>query len=388
MIYDAIVAGSGPGGAVAAATLAERGKSVLLVDRQGFPRDKVCGDGLPGNVMRMLDQQLGLDIRKAGLNHQQIFGISIQAPAGYSLVVDEHAQTWYSMVSPRLDFDYMLHRHAISKGAKFEVMDIAGPLLSREGDSGRVVGVIERKGKTTVEHEGRVVIAADGAGSSIARALRGRVSDPKETAIAIRAYARVKKPLPEKPIVYFKYLLTLVPGYAWVFAAGKDRVNIGIGLFDQGVYKKRGESLKHLLETFIAESSSDGFEVEPGSMKSWPIPCWISPESRAVQGAYLVGDAGRFVDALTGGGIYPAMVTGRLAAQSAVKFLDGMDRREAEALYDDGWRNGIAKDLNKARRVQALVASKPLVFNGIFGIAAMAPSLRGRLLQALAGQHN
>ncbi len=53
MIHDVIVVGSGPAGAVAAATLAQAGKSVLMVDRQGFPRDKVCGDGLPSNAMKM-----------------------------------------------------------------------------------------------------------------------------------------------------------------------------------------------------------------------------------------------------------------------------------------------------------------------------------------------
>jgi geranylgeranyl reductase family protein len=387
MIYDVIVVGSGPGGAVAAATLAEKGKSVLLIDRQEFPRDKVCGDGLPGNVMRMLVNQLGIDVPKEKFIHQQIYGISIQAPYGGALVVEEHANTTYSMVSPRYYFDNVLHQYALKQGAKFEVMDVAGPLMGKNGSSDTVVGIVERKGKTTVEHEARVVIAADGASSAIARALRGRVSDSVDTALAIRAYAHTKNPQDKKPIVYFKYLTNLVPGYAWVFPAGENRVNIGLGLFDQEVYRKRGESLKELLQQFIDENSAEGWEVEPGTMKSWPIPVWLDNETRVFKGAYLVGDAGRFVDALTGGGIYPAMITGRLAAQSTIKFLEGAPRAEVEALYDAGWRGGIAKDLNKAKMVQQWVASKPLIFNGIFGFAAMAPSLRGWLLHSLAGQH-
>ena len=82
MVHDVIVVGSGPGGATAAATLAARGKSVLLVDRQAFPRDKVCGDGLPQNVMRMMTNQLGIDPNKAGLKYQRIYGLSIGAPSG------------------------------------------------------------------------------------------------------------------------------------------------------------------------------------------------------------------------------------------------------------------------------------------------------------------
>src|SRR5579859_2765820 len=129
MIYDAIVVGSGPGGAVAASVLASRGKSVLLVDRQTFPRDKVCGDGLPWNIMKLLDTQLDIDVQKVGLRFKQIRGVAISAPSHSSLVVEEMPQRHFSMAAPRFDFDTMLHNKAIQSGAQFEIMDVAGPLL-------------------------------------------------------------------------------------------------------------------------------------------------------------------------------------------------------------------------------------------------------------------
>jgi menaquinone-9 beta-reductase len=46
MIHDVIVVGAGPAGSSAASFLARRGLNVLLLDKSGFPRDKVCGDGL------------------------------------------------------------------------------------------------------------------------------------------------------------------------------------------------------------------------------------------------------------------------------------------------------------------------------------------------------
>src|ERR1035437_8310291 len=42
--YDAVVAGAGPGGSVAAFELARSGARVALVDKARFPRDKACGD--------------------------------------------------------------------------------------------------------------------------------------------------------------------------------------------------------------------------------------------------------------------------------------------------------------------------------------------------------
>ena len=388
MIYDAIVVGSGPGGATAAATLAMQGKSVLLVDRQAFPRDKVCGDGIPGNVMRMMLHDLDLDFNRAGLKYQRIYGVSIGAPSGKDLVVEEADSTTFSMASPRLDFDAMLHDHALRKGAKFEVMDVQGPLLAKQSDgSERVVGIVERRGKESIEHEARAVIAADGAASSVARGVRGRVSDPAGTAIAIRAYGRLLKPMPF--YVYFKYKLSLVPGYGWIFPVSPDRANVGLGLFDQGAYKRRGHSLKKLLEQFIADIQTQfPFEVEPDSVKSWPLPLWMSSESRVVKGAYLVGDAGRFIDALTGGGIYPAMLTGQLAAQSVIRELAGAPSREAAYSYDSGWRRQIAGKLRKAKMVQDFVASRPRVFNTIFNLATIHPALKRGLLTSLAGEHS
>lgn len=388
MVHDVIVVGSGPGGATAAATLAAHGKSVLLVDRQAFPRDKVCGDGLPQNVMRMMINQLGIDPGKAGLKYQRIYGLSIGAPSGRALIVEEADRPQFSMASPRLDFDMLLHEHALRVGATFEVMNVEGPLLVKtQNGKERIAGIVERRGKQTIEHEARVVIAADGASSPIARGLRGRVADPAETAIAIRAYGRLKRPMPY--YVYFKYKLDLVPGYAWIFPVAPDRANIGLGLFDQEAYKRRGHSLKRLLDQFIQELQAEySFEIEPDSIKSWPLPLWVSSESRVVSGAYLVGDAGRFIDALSGGGIYPAMVTGQLAAQSAINELGGMDHAEAAALYDAGWRSGIAKKLRKAQLVQDYIASRPRVFNTLFSLATIHPTIKRTLLTSLAGEHN
>jgi flavin-dependent dehydrogenase len=113
----------------------------------------------------------------------------------------------------------------------------------------------------------------------------------------------------------------------------------------------------------------------------------VTRESRVVKGVYLVGDAGRFVDALTGGGIYPAMITGQLAAQAAIRQLAGMPATEAAAYYDAQWQGSIGRSLSRLLLVQRWVGSKPRVFNAIFALANAVPPLRFRLLNGLAGQH-
>lgn len=78
MIYDVIVVGSGPGGAIAAAELRRRGRSVLLVDRSSFPRDKTCGDGMPATTLKRL-KELDVPVQPTSFGHQRIEDIYLES---------------------------------------------------------------------------------------------------------------------------------------------------------------------------------------------------------------------------------------------------------------------------------------------------------------------
>jgi geranylgeranyl reductase family protein len=378
MPYDVIVVGSGPGGAVAAALLAQQRRSVLLADRQAFPRDKVCGDGLPIHVMTML-RDLGIDIYRAGLEFERIVSLSISAPNGKTLSTVEQATDVFSMTSRRYSFDHVLHTHAIRSGARFEQMHVHRPLIDRA--SGRVVGVVEKRGKDLIEHEARLVIAADGATSALARSLRGRVADADDTALGIRAYVGLKHPMPHT--VYFYFTRDLIPGYAWIFPIANRRANIGIYLHNHQ-YRAQDNTLEAALHQFAADIQRKfPFEIEPDTVRSWSLPLWTDRHSRAVPGMLMVGDAGPFVNALTGGGIYPAMRTGRQAARRAVDILDG---RAQESAYNAAWQQEVGGSLWRARLMQMYIASSAPIFNGIFTLAAI-PLLRAPMLRAMSGEH-
>lgn len=381
MIHDVIVVGSGPSGAVAAATLASQGRSVLLVDQHTFPREKVCGDGMPTSVARMLTHHLHIDLRS--FPHYRIAAINITAPDGQALKVRQADGAYYSFTAPRYHFDAVLHQHAVCAGAHFEVMHIEAPLISA---SGQVVGVVERRGQSRIEHEARVVIGADGASSAVARGLRGRVAEPNETAIAIRAYGTVSKPL--EHCIYMIFQKYLLPGYGWVFPVGEHRVNVGVGLLNQSMYHQKRERLQTLLDRFLVDIRPKfPIQVEAETTKSWPIPCWFTAESRVVKGAYLVGDAGRNADPLTGGGVYPAMLTGLLAAEAAGGILDGTDPTEAAQTFNRGCNRLINRDLLKSLYMRRFITSHSGVFNGLMDAATIIPPLRKTFLGGLAGQH-
>lgn len=59
--YDVLIVGAGPAGATAATLLARAGWSVAVVEKQAFPRRKVCGECIAASNLPLL-QALGIDL--------------------------------------------------------------------------------------------------------------------------------------------------------------------------------------------------------------------------------------------------------------------------------------------------------------------------------------
>src|SRR6476661_5656487 len=173
---DVIVVGAGPAGASTAFHLAQAGVDVLLLEKNAFPRDKVCGDGLTPRAVRQL-VGMGFDLDEPGW--QKNLGLRIVG-AGHRLELPWPDLTdfpSYGAVRTRLDLDELLARHAQKSGARLvEGTSVTGPVLDER--TGRVVGVTAKP----VEHRGRrigdevtyaapLVVAADGVSARLAMAL-------------------------------------------------------------------------------------------------------------------------------------------------------------------------------------------------------------------------
>jgi geranylgeranyl reductase family protein len=381
--HDVVVVGAGPGGAMAAAEAASLGLTTLLLDMSDFPRDKTCGDGLPGSVGRFV-QTMKVEFQERVVRPYTIDGVSIQGPSG---IVREHvsAQGSAAFTSRRIDFDYFLFQCALSEGAAFEKAKINQ--LVRDGQ-GHISGVLDSNG---TYYPAGVVIAADGATSTLARALFGRRDLPYERAIAARAYADLKTELPR--VIYLKYLPDLVPGYAWLFPLTDQQANIGIGVFDRKAYKRLGIGIRELVERFVRDYRREfPMEVDYNTFQTWQIPCWTPSRpweargKRIIDGVCLVGDAGGNVDFLTGGGIKYAMQTGILAAQRAHKLLrDGYSQQEADAWFWAGYKRDVRRDLQITYAAQQFIGKHPWVMNTLLKLVPKGKE--GAVLNKLIGGH-
>ena len=77
--YDVIIVGAGPAGSSSAFFHAKKGKKVLLIDKESFPRDKICGDGVTGKSLKILNE-MGLDETIAGVKQISCNEVLLTSP--------------------------------------------------------------------------------------------------------------------------------------------------------------------------------------------------------------------------------------------------------------------------------------------------------------------
>src|SRR5690349_6877609 len=115
-MVDVLIAGAGPAGSIAALLLARTGARVLIVDRETFPRDKLCGDTLNPGAVRLL-ASLGLSGGPLA-SALPLRGMRITGP--HTSVTAHYPNRDVGLSIVRRDLDHFLLNEAIRAGAHFE----------------------------------------------------------------------------------------------------------------------------------------------------------------------------------------------------------------------------------------------------------------------------
>lgn len=363
MEREVIVVGAGPAGAGTAIVLAQKGHDVLLLDRQSFPRDKVCGDGIPtGTIEKMMALGMAKKIETAVAqgHFYPIRHLSLVSPKGHTLSTDLHkgVNGAGSYIAPRYYFDQIIQQHALDCGAQFAVAQVKAPLL----ENGRVAGVRAQINGHVEEIRAKVVVGADGATSVIARSLRGNGRFPEShRAVAIRAYVQNFITHPHE--VEFYLYDEVLPGYAWIFPTADTAANIGLGM-RLDTFRQQKHNLKKMLHNFlqipfIQERLQPGWEIE--NEASWQLTFGSAKKMQyAFAGALLVGDAAGFVNPLTGGGIDNALVSAQLAGETiAAALAQGDTSRAALQIYEQRCHDALWSGMRSSYFIQKWVLRFP-----------------------------
>ena len=323
--------GAGPAGAAAAALLADAGHDVVLLEKDAFPRDKVCGDGLTPRAVKAL-QALGLEEeaegRLPGWDRQEglrMYGGGVVLDMPWPQLAEFPA---HSVTATRSLFDHTLAKHAVKRGARlWEQTDALAPVFLTESQR-RVAGVAYRRNDEGEDGVIRapVVVVADGGSSRFSVQLGLHRDERRPMGVAVRAYYRS----PRSAMGMMEGFLDLhrrdaggqselLPGYGWVFPLDDGLVNVGWGLISTSSHF-RTTNYRATLERWVAGLPAE-WEMRPDTMEGRPrsagLPMGHNRRPPVYRGAVLVGDAAGMVNPFNGEGISYAIEAAQFAAEAA-----------------------------------------------------------------------
>jgi len=340
--YDALIIGGGPGGAIAAGDLAAKGHSVCLVEKRPAIGAPVrCAEGIGKEV---LSEFIEPDDRWISA---EINGAQLVAPDGTTMSIErEMAGSKVGYILDRKIFDRELVWQAASRGVEVHVKTRAtSPLI----EDGVVKGATLESCGEVRDVRADVVIAADGVESKFSRWCGVDTAVPLRELMSCAQYLLTDIEIDPAMTVFYLGNEVAPEGYAWVFPKGRRTANVGVGISSRR--SRDGNRARDYLDRFVQGRFPDGKTIEyivGGVSVCRPLSCTVS------DGLMIIGDAARVSDPITGGGIYNAMHTGRLAAGVASGALSAGDcSRQALMPYDQAWRHSkFGKNLERNYRIK------------------------------------
>ena len=335
--YDLAVVGAGPGGSATAYYASKAGLKTLLLDRQEFPRDKPCGDGLMPHAASEV-ALIGLADWLDEPHHGRFTSFSIYTETSYLRQnVPPTLNGTHGYVVAREETDDRIRQRATDAGADLHTNTRATDLL--RSASGAVTGIEAVKDGETLRFDAPVVVAADGVGGFAGKGMKAH-----QNAVARRQYFRGLEGLDRESLHVFVTadMNSDGAGYGWVFCFGDGRANVGAGVSTRAL-RRTGRNLKDYYDRFLEEPQIrtwlENAQAE-GPAKSWSLKMGMWGAKRYAQGIMMVGDAGSMVHPISGEGVGYAMESGRLAATWA---HEAHERRDFSASLLSGYERQLRR---------------------------------------------
>jgi menaquinone-9 beta-reductase len=323
-VFDVAIVGGGPAGSSCAAFCAMAGLQSLVIDREKFPREKVCGDCLNPSCWPVLER-LALVERVRDLPHSKLCSVAFIAIDGREVTVDLPSGADCEISMKRSLFDDILLKRACELGANVhEQTTVTG--LSRNDD-----WKIETVSGQTFH--ARILIGADGRNSTVAH-LCNLLPRPARERVALQAHIPLPRDFGNRIVLQF-----LREGYSGQAPVNENQLNLCLVGTPPTISRLR----KWAGRQFDLPANQPWRTITPLTRSSVPS---------AHENLFFIGDAARVVEPFTGEGIYYALRSGELVAKALVKIILGDDQKSALREFNRSysqmyrgrlWINGLAR---------------------------------------------
>jgi len=251
-----------------------------------------------------------------------------------------------------------------------------------------VVGVNAKSGSLnhTISILGKVIVGSDGFNSVVARQTGLYEYDPAHWVVALRQYYKNVKGLNQK--IELHYIDEVQPGYLWLFPAGDNLANIGIGMLHKSLKKRKVQlaaAMKKAIESpFLADRFAEAKPLE--EPVGWNLPVGSKHRKNYGAGFLLLGDAAGLIDPFTGEGIGNALYSAMIASETIAKAIKANDFSEAFlSQYDKNLWQALGDELQVSAKLQKIGRIRPLL-NFVIKKAARSNHVREIISGMMANQ--
>jgi len=320
--YDVIVMGGGPAGSSIASILAREGLSVILFEKEEFPRHHI-GESLMTDTYWTFERMGILEklkqspfVRKYSVQFANSAGRESRPFYFFEANHHESAVTWQVT---RAEFDKFLLEHAQEQGA---VINQGTPVKRVLFDGDRAVGVeVTLKDGSVQRFDSKVIVDATGQQAILSNKFGWRVRDPKLKKAVLYSYFKGASREPDLNGGATLVLRTEPGsgGWFWYIPLENDITSIGIVADPDYLYKGRGKDFAKILEEEIEKCESCRRRVA-GATRVDKIYSILDYSYRSKQcagdGFILIGDAYGFLDPIYSSGVLLALKMAELAADA------------------------------------------------------------------------
>lgn len=341
--YDLIVVGGGPAGSACAITAARAGAHVLLLEKDKFPRHKVCGEFVSPESLQLLEWLLGKRcfLESPLIDRARVFS----GRKSISLPIDPAAQS-----IPRFELDDALLSAAQTAGAQ-----VLEETTVREIQAANLFSA-KTADKT---FSSRAVVNATGRWSELTQKPAIR---KQEKWIGLKGHFQETNPSPTVDLYFFD------GGYCGVQPVSNGAVN--------ACAMVRADAARSLEEVFARQPALLQ-RAQPWQPLFPPIttsPLYFREPQTESGGMVLAGDAAAFIDPFAGDGISLALHSGTLAAECLEGFFQGRcSLDEARQQYAAAYRRQFAPAFRNAARLRMMLSAPPWIRSMLVSLAGTKP---------------
>ena len=340
LVYDAIIIGAGPAGAIAAALLRKAGRTVLVLEREVFPRFSIGESLLPQCMEYIEEAGMLAQVTQAGFQRKS--GAMFQRDGNYSGFdfSEQFSSGWSETFEvPRATFDKLLADEAERAGADIRYQH---EITAVDVQSHHPTVSCRRPDGSSETFSSRYILDASGFGRVLCRLLQ--LESPSNFPVRASVFTHIQDNISDTDYDRDKILISVHPKHTdvwyWLIPFNDGRSSLGVVATPAYINGYEGNP-DEVLQSIVGE---DPELTRLLANANWDMPArkitgYSANVKQLCTDKYaLLGNAGEFLDPVFSSGVTIAMRSASLAVNALHRQLDG---------HNVNWQDEYAKPLSK-----------------------------------------